>query len=538
MPLVSDVDSSLLDVASPLTRVLVIAGAESDPVAARASGELIEKMRAKGGDWRSRFPVTAISWIATPYPDGKAAAEFPPKGRAYDDPVNAEAIYLWRWVGMLAPDVVVVVRAGKSAVWGIPKSAQPDQVQRGESAFVNGLVPRREVDDVRGLVRALTDHAVCDVATIPAVELSATEAEDLEPLLQALQERPVRSPARDELLRRRSRSPVEVAQELGRVYGQRLDEVTYIPAVALVARLRLGELTGDRSQRSEVEALLKPYLAGEKPALPEKSTGSQQAGHLVFGELAGVTGDGRYLELLRRAADLGFGADGRMLDAMPAHAEMSDAVFLGTPLLAQMARFSGEAKYREMALRHLRFMVKLNQRPDGLHRHSPVAPDQTAWGRGNGFVTMGLALTLSELPEESAEFQEVLTMYRDHLHAMKPLQDELGMWHQVVDHPESYREFTVTCMTTFAITRGLRRGWLDSEIYEPVVRSAWRSIQQRTAADGGMVDVCAGTGKMKSLREYLDRPAILGRDDRGGAMVFLLCTELALAEREEAISLK
>jgi hypothetical protein len=47
-----------------------------------------------------------------------------------------------------------------------------------------------------------------------------------------------------------------------------------------------------------------------------------------------------------------------------------------------------------------------------------------------------------------------------------------------------------------------------------------------------LVDVCTGTGKMKSLREYLDRPAILGRDGRGGAMALLVATEIAAWEAE------
>jgi hypothetical protein len=40
-----------------------------------------------------------------------------------------------------------------------------------------------------------------------------------------------------------------------------------------------------------------------------------------------------------------------------------------------------------------------------------------------------------------------------------------------------------------------------------------------------MVDVCASTGKMPTAVDYFMRPASLGRDDRGGAMVMLLATE-------------
>ena len=36
----------------------------------------------------------------------------------------------------------------------------------------------------------------------------------------------------------------------------------------------------------------------------------------------------------------------------------------------------------------------------------------------------------------------------------------LARWHQVVDRHESYRELSCTCMISFAIIRGIRRGWL------------------------------------------------------------------------------
>jgi hypothetical protein len=41
------------------------------------------------------------------------------------------------------------------------------------------------------------------------------------------------------------------------------------------------------------------------------------------------------------------------------------------------------------------------------------------------------------------------------------------------------------------------------------------------------VDVCTGTGKQKSLRDYYDRGAILGPDPRGGGMAWLIASEMA-----------
>jgi hypothetical protein len=82
------------------------------------------------------------------------------------------------------------------------------------------------------------------------------------------------------------------------------------------------------------------------------------------------------------------------------------------------------------------------------------------------------------------------------------------------------------------MTRGVRAGWLEKATFEQPIARGWKAIKSRVAADGTLVDVCTGTGKMKSLREYLDRPAILGRDGRGGAMALLVATEIAAWEAE------
>ena len=255
----------------------------------------------------------------------------------------------------------------------------------------------------------------------------------------------------------------------------------------------------------------------------DRPTGSHVSGHLVFAELFGRTGEPRYLELAKSAAELGFNPDGTLKPSMPFHNEMSDSVFMGCAILARVGGATGESRYFRMALRHLRFMQALDLRPDGLYRHSPL--DHAAWGRGNGFPALGLALALSAWPEDDPGFAEVLESFRAHIAALARHQDPTGAWHQVVDRPESYREFTSTAMIGFAVTRGLRRGWLDRDPYEAVAEAAWRAVNARVKSDATLVDVCRSTGRQDSLRAYLDREAILGRDDRGGAMALLAATE-------------
>ncbi|NBO93903.1 MAG: hypothetical protein EBV06_16580 [Planctomycetia bacterium] len=203
---------------------------------------------------------------------------------------------------------------------------------------------------------------------------------------------------------------------------------------------------------------------------------------------------------------------------------MSDAVFMAGPILAATGKLTGERKYFDAAAVHFASMRKLCLRRDGLYRHSPLC--EVAWGRGNGFPALGLALALSDWPDDHPAKKELLAEFQKHMAALRPHQNaRLGCWHQVIDHPESYDEYSCTCMIGFAMLRGIQRGWLNND-YRAHVDRAWLAVKQRTGSDGKLINVCAGTGKQKTLRDYLNRPAIAGRDDRGGAMGLMFATEL------------
>ncbi|MGH8327548.1 MAG: glycoside hydrolase family 88 protein, partial [Steroidobacteraceae bacterium] len=96
-----------------------------------------------------------------------------------------------------------------------------------------------------------------------------------------------------------------------------------------------------------------------------------------------------------------------------------------------------------------------------------------------------------------------------------------------IDHPGSYREFSATAMIAWAMLRGVERGWLPKRRYQPAIERAWKAVLARVGSDGGLVNVCASTARASTLADYLARPAILGKDPRGGAMALLLATELA-----------
>jgi rhamnogalacturonyl hydrolase YesR len=180
-----------------------------------------------------------------------------------------------------------------------------------------------------------------------------------------------------------------------------------------------------------------------------------------------------------------------------------------------------------MAARHLAFMQRLVLRPDGLYRHSPLT--DAAWGRGNAFPALGLALTLEAFPKTHPQYQHLLQSFRQHMARVAEFQvpESEGMWHEVIDEPASYPEFSATAMIATAMAMGVRNGWLDLRTYQPLVNNAWHGVVMRIGAEGVLMDVCESTNKQPSLDAYLHRAAILGQDPRGGAMALLFATEMA-----------
>ena len=420
---------------------------------------------------RRRFRLLAI---AAGNPDAQPL-QFPPTGVAYRE--NIESHVLWRWIGTHAPDLVLIVG--------------PDS----------------------GLADALSQNVVADIGRIPARRVDAGGK-----ILDALTMMIAPSEARQELERRAGRSPRQLAEQLARVYGRDFKQPNYITAMAVISRLRLGE-------QAEVAPLLEPYLTGAIDSFAKPSQ-SSLASHMLFVEAGRRTGDERAKQLVVKAAASGFTVSGELREFMPLHGGWSDSLFMDVPILAAAGALTGERRYFDMAARHVAFMQQIVLRSDGLYRHQTSS--EAAWGRGNAFAALGLALTLSEFPADHPGYARLLASFRQHMTMLARFQDENGMWRNVIDRPGAYSEYSATAMIATAMLRGIRKGWLDKAAYQPLVDRAWRAILLRTSADGRLVDVCESTGTRGLTDEgYLRRAAILGRDERGGGMAMFFATELA-----------
>ena len=246
-----------------------------------------------------------------------------------------------------------------------------------------------------------------------------------------------------------------------------------------------------------------PRLAGYA-ALAEAATqdGDAAAGALALQALRSVLTDTQ-LTGLRPWTDDMFMATlllDRTLPLLPAPERARAIDALGTALLDLSARL---------------------QRPDGLFDHAEGSP--VAWGRGNGFASLALALALTGPLQDAT----LLTRLQAHLRALLPLQGADGLWRQVLNRPEARPELTVTAMSLTSLALARRHGWLPAAAVDSAIAHAWTGVRSRIDANGRFRDVCAGTPAGPTLDFYLQRPIVNGRDDRAAAMVLLAATTAA-----------
>jgi rhamnogalacturonyl hydrolase YesR len=315
--------------------------------------------------------------------------------------------------------------------------------------------------------------------------------------------------------------PLAVARILAAKYPMKPD-MSYISAVSWLNSLKLSALTGE-SQWQEKAAKDMAAWSAATPAFVEPYRLTTLAGGQAFADLAAVTGDARTENVASKAAEL-------MLPQTPAEivhfaTGWTDDMFMAASVLSRV----DHGKHAAVVGRLLTTYASRLQQPDGVFIHATDGPH--AWGRGNGFALLGVTEALTHLPDSWSDRAKVLEIYRKHVAAMAKLQSDDGSWRQVVDEPTSYRELTVTAMTTAAMARGVRLGWIDRKTFEPIINKGWAAVAARVNPDGTVKDVCSGTGAQPAREYYLNRPAINGADDRGGAMAMLAAIEVAMLRR-------
>ena len=292
--------------------------------------------------------------------------------------------------------------------------------------------------------------------------------------------------------------------------------VHYAEDSAWVHGLQFAQLTGDAALK---EALIRRFDIFLAPGGTNLISMARHVDHNIFGivplELYLRTGDEKYLKIGRMLADRQW--EQPLTNGLSDETRFwIDDMYMITILQVQAYRAIGDEVYLDRAALEMVAYLDRLQRPNGLFYHGPNFP--FFWGRGNGWVAAGMTELLRFLPENHPQRARIMAGYLKMMAALQQYQDADGMWHQLIDGPDSYPETSCTAMFTYAMITGVKRGWLPEKPYAQSARRGWLALTEYIDADGNVDQVCVGTGQKNSRQFYLDRPRSKG-DHHGQAPV-------------------
>ncbi len=438
-----------------------------------------------------------------------AESSYPANDGYFFDQTCPESRYLWRWITMEAPDIVLELDPGS-----------PRSVKYYTGGANDG-----------SLLSALASGKGQTPGPIPGIRLTCptdTVGKEVEAVLDKIRsDSPTLSGARSELDKRSARSPLNTARVLGKIYGYKLDEpVNYVQGVAISGRMRLSNLDPAYPDPADSVVKLVEFLNTEAGFAGNDRTGPNLAAMCWAEDLLESTRDEIWKNLLLKAANT-YNQSKSGTAPYPCHPDFGcEDMFFISAMCGRAYKITGDEQYLDT---YSNFLLEADiQQSDGLFWHCRSAP--YFWGRGNGFAALAFAEGLTYMPDQHSSRNELIAMHTHHLDGLSRLQQPSGMWTQLLDYPGTYQEMSATCMIGYSMARGIRLGWLDQRFLS-VLEKAWDGVNRRISNQGDLVDVCTGTGFQESREDYIYRAAEYGYDDRGGSMAIWFATEMERLQR-------
>jgi len=315
--------------------------------------------------------------------------------------------------------------------------------------------------------------------------------------------------------------PEEIGKRVASHIVEQRIKWRYQRVCAYYGACKLSEAISDESILKRMEECFIPFLEGKR---------KPRSGHVdynVFGiwpfEMYRQTGNEQYLMLATELADDEF--KNPRDDGLSEYSRFwVDDMYMVGSLQIQAYKSTHSKVYLDRAALQLKVYCDSLQKENGLFFHREDVPFY--WGRGNGWAAAALTEVLMVLPEDHEHYQSLLQAYKKMMASLKNFQGEDGMWHQLLDYPESYPETSCTGMFLFAMASGLDKKILPEKEFKTNVVRAWNALASYVNDKGKTRNVCIGTNARNSERHYLKRLRKTG-DFHGQAAVLWATSAMA-----------
>lgn len=199
----------------------------------------------------------------------------------------------------------------------------------------------------------------------------------------------------------------------------------------------------------------------------------------------------------RMIADIKNTFDSLILDPKPGREDWwwCDALFMAPPVLARLYAATGDQKYLDFlntmfwdahaflydSAAHLFFRDK-----SYFDKKTPSGK-KTFWARGNGWVLAGTARVLQYLPRDNAARYKYINLFKEMSASVAEIQNKNdGLWRpslldeDEVPHPET----SGSAFFCYAMAWGINNGVLDKKEFLPVVKKAWKGLNDYVTTEG------------------------------------------------------
>lgn len=278
--------------------------------------------------------------------------------------------------------------------------------------------------------------------------------------------------------------------------------------VALYGIWKYYEQTGEQQPLDWLERWFE-----KQKGIGHRETINTMAPYLTLLLLYETTGRADYLEDCRKAAkwlleelprtELG-GFTHLTMDSENRQQLWADTVFMAVLFLARLGFVCGEERCRQEAQRQfLLHIAYLSDRSSGLWYHgwSFERMDNFAearWARGNCWFTIAAAEALDFLPEGWVR-EWIEGAWKQQARSLLRLQD--GLWHTLLDHPDSYLEVSGSCGILYGLMKGVRKGYLPAAC-APALEEGAKMAFSHIGEDGIVTGVSYGTVVAENLEYY------------------------------------
>ncbi|EKM0370465.1 glycoside hydrolase family 88 protein [Cronobacter turicensis] len=213
------------------------------------------------------------------------------------------------------------------------------------------------------------------------------------------------------------------------------------------------------------------------------------------------------------------------------HQQMWDDTLMMTVLpLAKIGKLLGRQEYVDEAVyQFLLHVENLMDRETGLWFHGWNYEGchnfaNARWARGNSWVTIVIPdfLELMDWPERHPVRRYLTQVLERQAAALAACQDESGLWHTLLDDPDSYLEASATAGFACGLLKAVRKRYIG-KAYAAVAEKAIKGVVANVSSQGELLQVSFGTGMGSDLDFYRQIP--LTSMPYGQAMAILCLTE-------------